>query len=165
MAVTQVFNDASSSSEDEDEDVNWIDLLPFHPIFALPNEQLANGDVPLPASPNLSAIGRDDASELSHVLSGLDQLKVNHANQPIRQSIMVVVRSTELVVAVGKELRIASLADVKSKAAREASNQAGPSSAVGSYKVCVHMKQVRSSLNLSVSRSSILQPSISKSCL
>jgi len=123
-------------SEDGNEARSWLDVLPSHPIFNLPFENLADGNIPLPASPNLSAIGKktrrpslSEASDVSQVLDGLDRLQVSPDST--RRSIFTVVRETELVLAVGKELRIASLAEVKSRV----SNEAGPSSNIGSYKV------------------------------
>ena len=130
--MSQLYS-ADSDSESEEVDQSWLNVLPNHAIFQLQDDMRAEGHAPLPASPDLSAIGRDDASsEASQVLSN-DHLHLSSSSSPSRrQSIMAIVRDTELVVAVGQELRIASLAEVKAKSSAA---PAGSSSSPGTYKV------------------------------
>lgn len=128
--MSQLYSD--SDSENEAADQSWLNVLPNHAIFQLQDDMRAEGHAYLPASPDLSAIGRDDASsEVSQVLSHTHLHVSSNSSPSCRQSIMAIVRDTELVVAVGQELRIASLAEVKAKA----STASGSSSSPGTYKV------------------------------
>lgn len=68
----------------------WLDALPAHPVFAL--APLVGDELPRPASPNLPQ-------------------RLDFPAAPKR--IAVLARAVDLVLAVGSELRIISLADCK----------------------------------------------------
>lgn len=105
---------------------SWLNnLTQHHPIFALPSLEDSTS-LPRPASPNLSS----PFSSKSY-LSGSKSTKVNSSQQQFRSSNsikeesspndrrrkerVVLVRGVDLIVAVGKELRIASLVDIKGR--------------------------------------------------
>ena len=141
----------------DDEQVTLLSLLPEHPIFELP----AQFGQSLPPSPKLAAIDRtprkgraspqpafarrastyseSEASSFDAPQDGpslaYDDFEGSDTDaRPRRKAIMAVVRETELVVAVGSEIRIAGLAEVKSKAEARSAGRARQGS-VGSYKV------------------------------
>ena len=92
--------------------VAWLSSLPAHDIFTLPSPARPSlsthpslAELARPASPSFSTISRASTSRTR------DELP----NAGTRKNRMVLVRGVDLVVAVGKELRIASLADVKAR--------------------------------------------------
>lgn len=106
---------------------SWLNnLTQHHPIFALPPIE-ASTSLPRPASPNLAS----PFSSSKSYLSGSKSTKLNSSQQQFRSSNtikeesslndrrrkerVVLVRGIDLIVAVGKELRIASLVDIKGR--------------------------------------------------
>jgi hypothetical protein len=127
------YSENETVSEGYEAEPSWLDWLPRHPIFS--QSDLASDPLP-PSSPNLSAI--DLASEASSDVDAADQ--TFHAPRILsasnRAQTLALIRETELVVAVGSELRICNLATVKSKLdAQEYGASTSRLEDYGSYKV------------------------------
>ncbi|KAK4690605.1 nucleoporin NUP82, partial [Phenoliferia sp. Uapishka_3] len=99
----------------------WLDLLPHHPIFDLPaahslTTHSSIAELARPPSPALSSIfGKTTSSHNNPNSTTKRQQKAERDQPGGRKSRAVIARGTELVVAVGRQLRIASLLDVKAR--------------------------------------------------
>lgn len=149
----------SSSSYDEYESLpTWQQYLKAHPIFS--SKAAAAGGHPgpdkLPPSPSLQPIGRDVSGLSMSTGSTYAQSALASAAstpQPAQggstaasglahQGVMAVVRDAELLLAVGSQLRIASIPEVKSNVEAHAADENSStfsafsqSGKVGQYKV------------------------------
>lgn len=139
--------------------------LPTEPSSSAPSSPpAAFSQLPLPASPGLSSIFPSSPSSsnrpnsalasssrhlfppstpVKHASSSLSSSTARRAHAPevppkdeaVRKHKSVLVRGTDLVVAVGKELRIASLGDVKARCSEEGEGSLEEEVALGDYKV------------------------------
>ncbi|KAI5479721.1 nuclear pore complex, nucleoporin 88 family protein [Pseudohyphozyma bogoriensis] len=110
---------------------SWLQTLPSHEIFTLPYESSAKplsthpslSELARPASPDISIASIFGSSTSSRVLRKSRSAHGGAGRKPAREeptiggrrSRTVLVRGTDLIVAVGSELRIASLSDVKGR--------------------------------------------------
>lgn len=93
----------------------WLCTLPQHPIFDLP----AACGPSLSTHPSLSELARPPSPALSSIFgqsrnAGSNKAELDRVGG--RKARVVLARGVDLIVAVGREIRIASLNDVKSRA-------------------------------------------------
>lgn len=146
---------------------SWVDQLHSHSIFTLPfdfNSPL--DELARPPSPALSTIFPTSSSHTN-------LKKILHANQKEpelrggRKCRVALVRGVDLIVAVGSELRIASLMDVKARC-EERDGNSSPSDDLGNiseadlgeYKVCFYLSYVVSTSELTLASQTLSTPSI-----
>lgn len=85
---------------------SWLSQLPANPIFDLPTRSTTS-ELPRPASPQLSHLFPAPS------LAKRARTAADNSGEAHRTSRMVLARGVDLIVAVGQELRLSSLAEAK----------------------------------------------------
>jgi hypothetical protein len=110
---------------------SWLNALASHPIFStLPaGASTSSFAIPAPPSPNASSIRNDadDEEEEEDHHESTFRHDTDQSQSAGRKSKACIVRNTELALAVGKTVRIASLAAFKTRIESARSSQSSSS--------------------------------------
>ncbi|KAM0750009.1 hypothetical protein T439DRAFT_381540 [Meredithblackwellia eburnea MCA 4105] len=110
---------------------SWLQTLSNHPIFTLP-ASTSSAQPALSTHPSLSELARPPSPALSSIF-GPSKTASQDEKSTGKKTRMVIARGTDLIVAVGSELRIASLAECKTRF--EQPGQVTEELAEGEYKL------------------------------
>lgn len=116
---------------------SWLSYVASLPIFELPSmatTTTTTGELPRPASPRLASTLFPSSSSSRYANAGINQVEERREGKGGRRNKLVIARGVDLIVSVGKEIRITNLTEYKGRL-QDVESDLEKGKVLGPYKV------------------------------